>query len=232
MGGSFREESFLGETKKLQVCRSAGFESLSEVPGSHFSDGISAGKSSPPPPFRSKFHFVASPWDDPSNRLNRLSHHILEKRRTNCWLLWQCALSSAHYNAWSVVQSNISLSNMVQVWTNRFCGWFTVRRETLSFAQNSYSWIQWSVGHYHGQRNICALRFNLWAFIFVTQFVRLRFNPIQTRLFLGSKNQGGHMCPPSKNPVTFSESIQVNFFWKLVQKWTSWYNFGFHGNHG
>ena len=61
------------------------------------------------------------------------------------------------------------------------------------------------------------------------------FNPIQTRLFLGSKNQGGGggtLCPLPKTLLPFSESIQENFFWKLVQKWISWHNFGFHGNHG
>ena len=63
---------------------------------------------------------------------------------------------------------------------------------------------------------------------------KTQINPIQTRLFLGSKNQGGGgtLCPLAKTLLPFSESIQVNFFWKLVQKWISWHNFGFHGNHG
>ena len=42
---------------------------------------------------------------------------------------------------------------------------------------------------------------------------RARFNPIQTRLFLGSKNQGGAHCATlAKTLLPFSESIQVNFF--------------------
>ena len=52
--------------------------------------------------------------------------------------------------------------------------------------------------------------------------------------FFGApKTKGGHIVPPlAKTLLPFSESIQVNFFWKLVQKWISWHNFGFHGNHG
>ena len=43
---------------------------------------------------------------------------------------------------------------------------------------------------------------------------------------------GGHIVPLANTMLPFSESIQVKFFWKLVQKWISWHNFGFHGNHG
>ena len=41
----------------------------------------------------------------------------------------------------------------------------------------------------------------------------------------------GRIVPPppplAKTLLRFSESIQVNLFWKLVQKWISWHNFGF-----
>ena len=51
--------------------------------------------------------------------------------------------------------------------------------------------------------------------------------------FWAPKTKGGAHCAPlAKTLLPFSESIQVNFFWKLVQKWISWHNFGFHGNHG
>ena len=51
--------------------------------------------------------------------------------------------------------------------------------------------------------------------------------------FWAPKTKGGAHCAPlAKTLLPFSESIQVTFFWKLVQKWISWHNFGFHGNHG
>ena len=43
---------------------------------------------------------------------------------------------------------------------------------------------------------------------------------------------GGTLCPLAKTLLPFSESIQVKFFWRLVQKWVSWHNFSFHGNRG
>ena len=48
-----------------------------------------------------------------------------------------------------------------------------------------------------------------------------RFNPIPTRLFLCSKNQGGgaHCAPPpSKNPVTLLRTHQSDVFLKACPK--------------
>ena len=66
---------------------------------------------------------------------------------------------------------------------------------------------------------------------------RCHFNPIQGRLFWSSGGQGGggHKVPPPplvKTLFPFSESTQVNIFWKLVQNWVLWSKLGFHGNHG
>ena len=68
-------------------------------------------------------------------------------------------------------------------------------------------------------------------------FLVLAVNPIPTRLFLCSKNQGGGgtiLAPPapSKNPVTLLRIHSSKVFLKLVQKWISWHHFGFHGNRG
>ena len=75
-------------------------------------------------------------------------------------------------------------------------------------------------------------RFSWWTLIGKNAWRASYLNPIPTRLWGAPKTKGGHIVPPSKNPVTFSESIQVKFFWKLLQKWVSWPNFRFHGNHG
>ena len=41
------------------------------------------------------------------------------------------------------------------------------------------------------------------------------------------KTKGAHCAPPPrKTLLPFSKSIQVKFFWKVVQKWVSWNNFG------
>ena len=50
--------------------------------------------------------------------------------------------------------------------------------------------------------------------------------------FGGLQKPGGGTFPLAKTLLPFSESIQVKFFWKLVPKWVSWNNFGFHGKHG
>ena len=61
-------------------------------------------------------------------------------------------------------------------------------------------------------------------------------NPIPTRLFLCSKNQGGgggHIVPlPCKTPVTLLRIHSNKVFLKACPNWIFWHNFGFHGNHG
>ena len=63
---------------------------------------------------------------------------------------------------------------------------------------------------------------------------RRKLNHIQTRLFVLQKHRGHFVPTPTpltKTLLPFSESIQVTFFWMLVQRRVSWIHFGFHGNH-
>ena len=98
---------------------------------------------------------------------------------------------------------------------------------------------------YHSISMVCRLSHIMLGFFWINFFSKSRrntgfnahFNLIPTRLFCAPKTcMSGNVPPPPpplpKTLLSFSEPIQVKFFWKLVQKWVSEHNFSYLGNNG
>ena len=162
----------------------------------------------------------------PSLGLRFLSHsggHAFRR----CLVHWKQAEKTKLDFFWLVLSIRDSAKyNLIKVspWRNFWFGdqkWPNVDRGTGTFSMVAPTFFAFL------QVNICA-KIEQYLCDFLQQ--KCRVNPIQTRLFLGSKDQGGGtLCPPSKNPVTLLRIHSSKLFLKacpkmnlLTQLWFPW----------